>query len=111
MTSRIQGSAGAEQLRAISESPQPQAESTAAARPAVDPERFKQALGSLGREIDKGEKLVQRALHGGGKLAAGDLIALQAGIYRYSEAVDLAAKLVDRAGNAIRTTLQSSGGG
>ena len=44
-----------------------------------------------------------------GGLAAGDLIALQAGIYRYSEAVDLAGKLVDRAGNAVKTTLQSNG--
>jgi hypothetical protein len=111
MTSRITGSAGAEQFRAINESARPPAPSRLAAEPATDPERFKQALGSLGREIDKGEKLVQRALQGGGKLGAGDLIALQAGIYRYSEAVDLAAKLVDRAGNAIRTTLQSSGGG
>jgi hypothetical protein len=36
----------------------------------------------------------------------GTLIALQAGIYRYSEAVDLAGKLVDRGGNAVRTVLQ-----
>jgi hypothetical protein len=52
---------------------------------------------------------MSRALSGGGPLDAGQLIALQAGIYRYSEAVDLAAKLVDRAANAVRTTLQSSG--
>lgn len=42
-----------------------------------------------------------------GSLDAGDLIALQAGIYRYSEAVDLTGKLVDRASQAVRTTLQS----
>lgn len=41
---------------------------------------------------------------------AGELIALQAGIYRYTEAVDLAAKLVDRSTSAVRTTLQGSGG-
>jgi hypothetical protein len=71
---------------------------------------FDQALGSLGSEIDSGEKLVRGALvpeHG--RLGPGDLIALQAGIYRYSEAVDLATKLVDRAGSAVRTTLQGSG--
>lgn len=109
MTSRISASAGAEQLQNIalaserSAAPKPEAQS-------AEPGRFREALSSLGREIDKGEKLVERALRGGGELGAGDLIALQAGIYRYSEAVDLAAKLVDRAGNAVRTTLQSNGG-
>jgi hypothetical protein len=37
------------------------------------------------------------------------LIALQVGIYRYTEAVDLASKIVDRATNAVHTVL--SGGG
>ncbi len=65
----------------------------------------------MGSEIDRGEKLVKRALSGAalGGLGAGDLIALQAGIYRYSESVDLAGKLVDRAGSAVKTTLQSNG--
>jgi hypothetical protein len=36
----------------------------------------------------------------------GTLIALQAGIYRYSEAIDLTAKVVDRATSAVRTVLQ-----
>jgi hypothetical protein len=63
----------------------------------------------LGKSIDRGEVLMNRALSGTAPLDAGQLIALQAGIYRYSEAVDLAAKLVDRAANAVRTTLQSSG--
>jgi hypothetical protein len=34
------------------------------------------------------------------------LIALQAGIYRYGETVDLAAKLVDKAGTDVKTVLQ-----
>lgn len=72
---------------------------------------FQDALRTLGREIDRGERLVARAARGGSSgLDAGQLIALQAGIYRYTEAVDLAAKLVDRAGAAVRTTLQGSGG-
>jgi hypothetical protein len=108
MVSRIQGSPGAEQLRAASE--HASARAAKSVEPAREPEQFQRALGSLGKEIDKGEKLVARALRGGGQLGAADLIALQAGIYRYSEAVDLTAKLVDRAGNAVRTTLQSSGG-
>jgi hypothetical protein len=106
MTARISGSPGAEQLQ----NPMPAREVVPQAESTSEPGRFREALSSLGREIDRGEKLVQHALHGGGKLGAADLIALQAGIYRYSEAVDLAAKLVDRAGNAVRTTLQSNGG-
>jgi len=79
-------------------------------KPGTDREQgFQRAVASLGREIDKGETLVQRALSGASHFSAGDLIALQAGIYRYSEAVDLAAKLVDRAASTIRTTLQGSG--
>jgi len=73
-------------------------------------ERFHDALSSLGRAIDSGEAMVRRALTpSAGSLGAADLIALQAGIYRYSEAIDLAAKLVDRAGAAIRITLQAGG--
>ncbi|MCB9590065.1 MAG: hypothetical protein H6718_31915 [Polyangiaceae bacterium] len=84
---------------------------SASAEPEHVESRFKQALSALGGEIDRGEKTVKRALNGAqmGGLAAGDLIALQAGIYRYSEAVDLAGKLVDRAGSAVKTTLQSNG--
>jgi hypothetical protein len=82
-------------------------------KPMVVPPRapdFGAALTALGRQIDAGERLVQRALApGNGGLSAADLIALQAGIYRYSEAVDLAAKLVDRAGSAVKTTLQGGG--
>lgn len=81
---------------------------TAAAGPAK-PGAFKEALESFGGEVDQGERLVRRALGAGGGLGAGDLIALQAGIYRYSEAVDLAGKLVDRAGQAVKSTLQSGG--
>jgi hypothetical protein len=35
------------------------------------------------------------------------MIALQAGVYRYVEAVELCTKLVDRTTAAVRTTLQS----
>jgi hypothetical protein len=70
--------------------------------------RFGDVLAALGRHIDAGERLTKRALSPGlGQLGASELIALQAGIYRYSEAVDLAAKLVDRASAAVKTTLQA----
>lgn len=72
---------------------------------------FRSVVSRLAHEIDRGERLVGRAVSGAGAgLDAGQLIALQAGIYRYSEAVDLASKLVDRAGSAVKTTLQGSGG-
>jgi len=35
------------------------------------------------------------------------MIALQAGVYRYVEAIELCAKLVDRTASAVKTTLQS----
>jgi hypothetical protein len=88
----------------------PLAKPAAGAAPAPDGASFRKALDALGGEIDRGEALVRRAIGSGGRLGAAELIALQAGIYRYSEAIDLTAKLVDRAGNAVRTTLQSSGG-
>ncbi|MDQ2645638.1 MAG: hypothetical protein M3020_17610 [Myxococcota bacterium] len=74
----------------------------------AEPSAFATTLESLARRVDAGESLVRRAVHGGGAggLDPGQWIALQAGIYRYVEALDLAAKLVDRAGNAVRTVLQ-----
>ena len=66
---------------------------------------FSSALRGLGREIDAGEQRVSSA----SQLQTYDtasLIALQTGIYRYTEAVDLASKIVDRATNAVRTVLQ-----
>ena len=69
---------------------------------------FLQAMRKLGREIDVGEAQVARAsqLH---DYDPGTLIALQAGIYRYSEAVDLASKIVDRVSSGIRTVLSGNG--
>ncbi len=69
---------------------------------------FTKAMRGLAREIDVGEAAVKRAsqLHSYDTV---QLIALQAGIYRYTEAVDLASKIVDRASNAVRTVLQGGG--
>lgn len=62
----------------------------------------------MAREVDRGEALVGGAAHAAVEhMDAGTLIALQAGIYRYSEALDLTVKLVDRATTAIRTILES----
>lgn len=67
---------------------------------------FQQALRGLGSAVDRGEALIAQASRGNvGGLDSAQLIALQAGIYRYSEAVDLLAKLVDRASNAVRSVI------
>jgi hypothetical protein len=72
-----------------------------------EPSPFARLLRGLGREVDHGERMVRRAIDGGGKdLGPGELLALQAGVYRYSEAVDLSAKLVDRATSGVKTVLQ-----
>lgn len=77
-----------------------------AARSERSESSFEQKLRGLGRQIDRGERAVATAQGAYGSLDAAELIALQAGIYRYVEAIDLAAKLVDRATSAVRTVLQ-----
>ena len=65
-------------------------------------------LQRLASEVDRGERVVRTALRG--NPYADDtrgMIALQAGVYRYVEAVELCTRLVDRAAGAVRTTLQS----
>ena len=91
-----------------------EAEAPAPSAPALEahegPSPFGKLLRGLGRELDRGEALTERAIHGGAAgagMSPEALIALQAGIYRYSEAVDLVTKLVDRATQAVKTTLQN----
>lgn len=77
------------------------------AGPAEEPSAFGKMVRALGREVDRGESVVKKALApGASEMGPGELLALQAGIYRYSEAVDLSAKLVDRATSGLRTVLQ-----
>jgi hypothetical protein len=80
--------------------------------PNASPGAFERMVRAMGKEIDQGESRVRQALSGAAtrSYSSVDLIVLQAGIYRYTEAVDLAARLVDRAGQAIKTTLHSSSG-
>lgn len=83
----------------------PEAAAPAAAASATGPS-FASALKGIGGAVDRGEALIARAAHGSlGGLDSAQLIALQAGIYRYSEAVDLVAKLVDRASTAVKTVV------
>jgi hypothetical protein len=79
----------------------------AAAAPREAPSPFQRVLHGLGHEMDRGEGMMRRALGGGGQeLGTSELLALQAGVYRYSEAVDLSAKLVDRASSGVKTVIQ-----
>lgn len=68
---------------------------------------FKDLLTGLGERMDRGEASVQGALHVAPKLGpAGELLMLQAGVYQYTETFEVAAKMVDKATSAIKTTLQ-----
>ncbi len=81
----------------------------AAAAPSAEPSPFARVLERLGREVDRGEVLVHRVSSGataGKDLGNVELLSLQAGVYRYSEAVDLSAKLVDRATSGVKTVIQ-----
>jgi hypothetical protein len=49
--------------------------------------------------------MMQGVLHGAPGADPQTLLALQAGVYRYTEAIDLSAKLVDRTTNGVRTVL------
>jgi hypothetical protein len=100
----------AEQLR-IDPNPNLALPATAARSTASSPPAdgaFSKAMRGLAREIDVGEAQVARASQPH-DYDTNTLIALQAGIYRYTEAVDLASKIVDRATNAVRTVLQGGG--
>jgi hypothetical protein len=72
------------------------------------PSAFSRVLNGLATNIERGEGVAERAAKGGQVSSdPASLIALQADMYRYVEAVDLASKLVDRATGAVKTVLQS----
>lgn len=101
------GENGFRELPAASDGGTATSRTPAAAGGDEGPSPFARILRSLGREVDHGEKVVRRAVDGGNKdLSSGELLALQAGVYRYSEAVDLSAKLIDRATSGVKTVLQ-----
>jgi len=79
------------------------------ATPAAEgPSAFERLARGLAAAVDGGDALVDRAAMGSyERMDAATLIALQAGIYRYGEAVDLCAKLVDRMASATRTVLEA----
>lgn len=76
--------------------------------PATGASPFARLVRGLGHEVQTGESLVRAAVTSptAGALDPAELIALQAGIYRYAEVVDLAARLVDHATTGLKTVLQ-----
>jgi len=85
--------------------PSPRAE---AATHHGEPAHFQRLFARLAHEVDRGETLVASSVRAGYEQRdAAQLIALQAGIYRYSEAVDLTVKLVDRTAATAKTILES----
>lgn len=90
----------------VAASPAPRA--AAAGTDPSSPSPFARLLHGIGHDLKDGESLVRRAIAsaGGAELSPAALIALQAGVYRYSEAVDLASRLVDHATTALKTVVQ-----
>jgi hypothetical protein len=87
--------------------PIPPARVEAPTPPVKAPSQFSETLANLSKRVDAGEHWMRRAMSpGSGSFDAAQLIALQAGIYRYTEAVELVGKLVDRAANGLKTVLQ-----
>src|SRR5688572_30960377 len=73
-----------------------------------EPAHFRRLLHGISGAVDRGEAIMDRAATGAYQsMDAATLIALQAGIYRYGEAVDLTSKLVDRVASGVRTIVQA----
>ena len=73
---------------------------------------FQRILEGLGKELNTGERTVHQAMaagRGGVDVAPGELLALQAGVYRYSETIDLASKLIDRTATGVKTVINGGG--
>jgi hypothetical protein len=83
-----------------------------APRPDGEPSPFARVLDGLGREVNSGERMMRHAIaagRSGQDIGPSELLALQAGVYRYSEAVDLASKLIDRASSGLKTVIGGGG--
>lgn len=70
---------------------------------------FADALRDAATSLSEGQTRIDRAIRRGtrGETDPGHLLALQAGVYRYTQELELASKLVDKATGALKQTLQS----
>jgi hypothetical protein len=71
--------------------------------------RFAEVLGDAARRLDAGRREIDAVIAGArrGDLPPEQLLAIQAGVYRYTQEVELASKVVDRVTNGVKTVLQS----
>jgi len=80
-----------------------------AAHGAGEPSPFAALVHGFAREADRGEATMRGVLgpaRGSLPMDTRSLLALQAGIYRYGETMDLAARLVDKASSGVKTVVQ-----
>lgn len=111
---RIDGAAlPSSPVAGAAQAPKPSLPATRGSPPSVPsgegPSTFARLLRGLGAEVERGDSLARTAEGAARRsvpLAPVDLIALEASVYRYSEAVDLAARLVDRSTSAVKAVLQ-----
>jgi len=78
-------------------------------RPAERP-ALAEALHDAARSLHQGQRMIDsviRAARAGRVFSPEELLAVQAGVYRYSQELEIASKLVDKATAAVRQTLQS----
>ena len=68
------------------------------------------ALRSAAASLTRGERMVSHVISAArqGKVFSNEeLLAIQAGVYKYAQELELASKLVDKATGAVKQTLQS----
>lgn len=73
---------------------------------------FSEVMVGIGRELEKGETTTRAAIVSLGRghdIGPAHLIALQTGVYRYSEVVDLSSRLIDRVTGGVKTVIQGAG--
>ncbi|MBK8169107.1 MAG: hypothetical protein IPK60_02030 [Sandaracinaceae bacterium] len=76
----------------------------------TDPTTAERMVRSAATSIERGERMINGVIavaRRGQSFTNEQLIAVQAGVYRYAQELDLASKLVDKLANAVRQTIQS----
>lgn len=74
-----------------------------------EPSPFAKLLHGLGNQLQSGETMMRTAVSSAHDLGPTELLSLQAGVYRYSEALDLASRLVENATTSVKTVIQGGG--
>lgn len=74
------------------------------------PSKVTQSLAHMLSGIEKGQgamdKLIQAGMSGKG-FSNGELIAMQAGVYKYTQELDLTSKIVEQATSGLKDTLKT----